>query len=332
MMRQDKADYPAIKPLESKISRPFWSVMIPTMERPEYLKLALQSVLDQKIPAEEMQIEVIGDDITSLNTQRMVEEMGSGRVSFCRQRGRKSQSEQWTACMERAEGSWVHIFHDDDTLQPEFYKRYENFIKTNPETLMVFSRANEVNKKGKVIRLFQYPPENERSGIVRNALRHLLASNYIIASSAVVRREVYERIGGPDLSLHYALDWELFVRITASGPIGYIHEPCIDYRVHDETVSSDFIRSGLSVNDNIRIAKRHLCKLPEELRSETWKEFRRRAARRSLHQGREQLRSGFYKGAFRHAWYSFWFEPSRKALALWGKTMLRIFGVKWKTE
>ncbi len=327
MSMSEKENYPVIPPVEEP-QRPFWSVMIPTMERPRYLELALKSVLAQNIPAEHMQIEVIGDEITSEATRRMVEAAGGSRVLFHRQEGRKSQSEQWTACIRRARGRWVHVFHDDDVLFPGFYKACENFIQQHQESVLVFCRAQAMDEQGNTSRLLQTPPENQSSGIVQNAMENLLLGDYIVAPSAVVKREVYERIGGPDLSLHYALDWELFMRVTAAGPIGYIHEPLVGYRTHQETVSENFIRSGFNADESYKVVKRHLSALSPDIRESVWRKFREKAAKRSLRHGRDLLREGFYRGACRHAWWTMKLGPSRDALVLWAKIPLAFLKIR----
>lgn len=53
--------FPTIDPIPEGIHRPFWSVMITSYKRSEYLAEAIKSVLEQGIEADEMQIEVVDD-------------------------------------------------------------------------------------------------------------------------------------------------------------------------------------------------------------------------------------------------------------------------------
>ena len=76
---------PIIKPLESGITRPVWSVMIPTYNCSKYLKQALESVLIQDPGIEKMQIEVVDDDSTDANVEELVNTIGKGRVTCYKQ-------------------------------------------------------------------------------------------------------------------------------------------------------------------------------------------------------------------------------------------------------
>ena len=55
----DHVTYPEVKPVPEGVQRPFWSVIIPTYNRPEYLPITLRSVLDQAPGPDEMQIIVV---------------------------------------------------------------------------------------------------------------------------------------------------------------------------------------------------------------------------------------------------------------------------------
>ena len=46
----------------------------------------------------------------------------------------------------------------------------------------------------------------------------------------VVKREVYAQLGGYDESLRYGEDWEMWVRIAASYPVGYQTQPLAEFR------------------------------------------------------------------------------------------------------
>jgi cellulose synthase/poly-beta-1,6-N-acetylglucosamine synthase-like glycosyltransferase len=52
---------PVIPPVPEGVSRPFWSVMIPTFNCARFLRTTLESVLQQNYPPQAMQIEVVDD-------------------------------------------------------------------------------------------------------------------------------------------------------------------------------------------------------------------------------------------------------------------------------
>src|SRR5689334_11194856 len=74
-----------ILPLGAEITRPFWSVMIPTYHCARFLRQTLESVLAQDPGPESMQIEVVDDGSTLDDPAAVVAEVGRGRVAFYRQ-------------------------------------------------------------------------------------------------------------------------------------------------------------------------------------------------------------------------------------------------------
>jgi hypothetical protein len=62
-----------------------------------------------------------------------------------------------------------------------------------------------------------------------NILRPLLVKNFIPPGSVVLRRAVFEALGGFDESGRYLAseDWELWIRVAAEHPIALAHEPLI---------------------------------------------------------------------------------------------------------
>src|SRR5271154_6012395 len=76
---------PDIEPVPDLVSRPLWSVMIPTYNCSQYLTENILSVLEQDQAIGQMQIEVIDDDSTDTDVKSLVEKIGNGRVLYYRQ-------------------------------------------------------------------------------------------------------------------------------------------------------------------------------------------------------------------------------------------------------
>ena len=79
-------EYPEINRLPYDKDRPFWSVMIPTYKKVKYLEQTLKSVLQQALPPEEMQIEVVNDcpDYKiQAEIEAIVRKVGGERINCC---------------------------------------------------------------------------------------------------------------------------------------------------------------------------------------------------------------------------------------------------------
>ena len=62
--------------------------------------------------------------------------------------------------------------------------------------------------------------------------------------SIVVRRDVYEALGGFDDRLRCSEDWEMWVRIAARYPVWYETEPLALYRMHANSNTGRHVRTA----------------------------------------------------------------------------------------
>jgi GT2 family glycosyltransferase len=232
---------PDIPPVPEGISRPFWSVMIPTFNCARFLRPTLESVLRQHYPLEAMQIEVV-DDCSDDDPERVVQEVGQGRVGFFRQPRNLGHTGNFLACLLRSRGEVVHILHGDDYVRPGFYQRMEQALRGNPSVGAAFCRHIFSDENGHHTRISSLVME--KPGIWVNGARELAHKLRIQTPSIVVRRSVYEQLGGFDPSLSWAEDWEMWVRVAAHYPIWYEPAPLAVYRIREGSNTSRLTLTG----------------------------------------------------------------------------------------
>ena len=237
---------PSIELVPQGVHRPLWSVMIPTYNRTKYLEQTLQSVLEQD-PGEAMQIEVIDNCSTEADLEAVVRRIGQNRVFFYKQPKNIGSVANFTTCIKRAKGHLVHILHDDDLVLPGFYSHLQSAFEQEPTIGAAFCRYAHVDESNRQ----QYLPMLERStpGIVSNWLERIAVRQLIQPPAIVVRRSVYEKLGGFHPELGYADDWEMWKRIAAHYRVWYEPKTLAYYRVHSSSTTSDLIRSGKNVVD-----------------------------------------------------------------------------------
>jgi len=227
---------PAVYALDIDASRPFWSVMIPTYNpRADYLEETLLSVLKQDPGPDQMQIEVIDDCSNDDTAYEVTDRVGAGRVTFHRESENRGLADSWNRCIERAQGRWVHILHQDDMVLPGFY----DFLRRGAEESeagAIFCRHAVMNSNGHWIRLSEL--HRESTGLLDDWHAKITTQCVIQCASIAVRRCVYEQLGGFLPNLHYAPDWEMWQRIASRFP--FCFEPSIlaCYRVHPNSATS----------------------------------------------------------------------------------------------
>jgi hypothetical protein len=87
--------------------------------------------------------------------------------------------------------------------------------------------------------------EEPHSGVLPNWLERIATGQRLQAPAMVVRRAVYEHMGGFDQRIrHYGEDWEMWVRIAAHYPVWYEAEPLAVYRIRTTSLSGRTLRTG----------------------------------------------------------------------------------------
>jgi glycosyltransferase involved in cell wall biosynthesis len=230
----------AIQPVEEPF-RPLWSVMIPTYNCAYYLRETLEAVLAQDPGVDVMQIEVVDDCSTTDDPEGVVQEFG-GRVGFYRQPCNQGVPKNFQTCLERSRGHLIHLLHGDDYIRPGFYAKMQHAFAQNSEIGAAFCRQIFMDEDGHWQSISEL--EQLQSGVLENWLERLALEQRIMTPSIVVRREVYEKLGGFDSSLICAEDWEMWVRIAAHYPIWYEVEPLAVYRMHSNSNTGRHVNSG----------------------------------------------------------------------------------------
>lgn len=222
--------------------RPLWSVMIPTYNCAEYLRQTLTSVLSQDPGPDQMQIEVIDDCSTEDNPESIVKEIGGDRVHFYRQPHNVGVPKNFETCLSRSRGYLIHLLHGDDYVREGFYQKMEEVFEQESSIGAAFCRHIFMDENGHWQGISEL--EQPKSGILENSLERLALEQRIMTPSMVVRRQVYETLGGFDRRLICAEDWEMWVRVAAHYPIWYEVEPLAVYRMHSHSNTGRHIRTA----------------------------------------------------------------------------------------
>lgn len=253
-----------IEPVAEVYTRPLWSVMIPTYNCAGYLRETLKSVLAQDPGLDLMQIEVVDDCSTKDDPEVVVKEIGEGRVSFYRHPHNVGYIKNFNTCLQRSRGHLVHLLHGDDGVRKGFYQKMQQGFEKNPEIGAAFCRHIAVDERGH----WQWfsGVEQSENGVLQNWIQKIAVINRLQPPSMVVKRDVYETLGGFDSRIYCcAEDWEMWVRIAAHYPVWYEVEPLSLYRVHSTSLTGRCARTGQNIRDLRQILEIIQPYLPQEI-------------------------------------------------------------------
>ena len=246
---------------------PLWSVMIPTYNCLNYLKETLESVLMQDQGSGLMQIEVVDDCSTDGDVEALVQQVGKGRVQFYRQPQNKGSLRNFETCLNRSKGKLVHLLHGDDKVKNGFYREIESLFTKYPQAGAALVKNAYINESG-------YETSLERQvlnepGIIPNWLETIATSQRLQPPAIVVKREVYEKLGG-FFGVHYGEDWEMYTRIAAHYPVAYSPSYLAQYRVHQNNITSQSFLKGQHIKDLKKVIQIIQGYLPPEKRKKVW--------------------------------------------------------------
>lgn len=261
---------PAIHPLTYQNEEgPLWSVMVLTGHNFQCLNDTLSSILLQDIPSCDMQIEVVAPADAGEELEEVVQEVGNGRVKIFRQCGADGILEGLEQCLKRARGRYIHILNSNDQLRSGFYHGVDKLFWYHPEAGAAFCGYSRVDENGK--NACADSLLGSYKGILPDCLFRLGERNIIPFGAVVVKRTVYEKLGG-FFGSESGADWEMWTRIARYFPVAYTPEVLTDLKesagpfassrnftypsVEDFQFTLGLIQEHLPENERLKILKR----------------------------------------------------------------------------
>jgi len=119
--------------------RPLFSIVIPTRDRPNLLKDAIQSALEQEFDDYEI---IVSDNSTNSETQKLVSEFESKKIKYFRTPRPLDMPKSWEFALSKANGKFITFLGDDDLLPKKFLKVYSKIVSSNEnKNIKVFSHV-----------------------------------------------------------------------------------------------------------------------------------------------------------------------------------------------
>lgn len=322
-------ELPKISKFETKTVRPLLSVIVTVHDRVTHLPRCLESILCQAAVPEEMQIEVVADFVSPEKTEEIrdiVNEIGKGRVAFFPIQEKRGHPHIFNLCIERAIGDWVHIVHDDDWLAPGFYQSICRGIKTVPELGAAFSRYALMGKQGE--RKWTSFLEREHPGVIENWMDRIGVYCRLAFSSMVVKRSVFEELGGFSPSVGSAFDWDMWKRVAVNYPVWYEPEQLLFCGREGDSLTDGLMLNGQQIKDSLLSIELSKSYWPETSKTRIEESAREHYADYAVSLAKQQIELREYEAAFRNI--SSGLKTSRSK-AIQSKLLRMLASVRWDT-
>ncbi|MFN6584801.1 MAG: glycosyltransferase family 2 protein [Aulosira sp. ZfuVER01] len=246
--------------MDRKFNEPLVSVVIPTYNRPEYLKQAIASAVKQTYQNIEI---IVCDNCSTENPQAIVESFNDSRIQFWRHSQNIGMIANQMYGFKMARGKYVASLHDDDIWNEDFLAKLVPPLEENPDLILAFCDQYIIDAQGNIN--YSGTEENTRGFKRHQLVRGIYKSFYKIglvdksiptAAACIIRNHLVDwdsipsEVGGMwDLYLTY-------ICCTSGYTAYYSPERLTCYRAHEQT---DTMLSGSQdVQARIRKAKSEL--------------------------------------------------------------------------
>jgi len=217
------------------------SIVLATYNRRDWLRLAMDSVLDQSYPNLEL---LVMDDGSTDGTPELLGEYARNhppeRFRFSRHEN-MGQARTLNRGYDIARGDILGYLSDDDLLARGAVARLIAELREYPDAVAVYPGYRMIDTDGEIVdtvRPIPYSPVD--------ALR---LHDTIIGPGCLVRREVLEATGGWDPDWHWMGDLILWMRVGLAGDVIRVEHPVASWRKHP---------GGITIETSLERARQHL--------------------------------------------------------------------------
>jgi glycosyltransferase involved in cell wall biosynthesis len=225
---------------------PLVTVVTPSFNQGHFIRETIESVLSQDYPHLEY---LVMDGGSNDHTQDVLKSYGE-RLSWVSERD-QGQADAVNKGFRQAKGEILGWLNSDDTYWPSAVRKVVQFFQANPDIGMVYGEAYNVDEQGKII---------ERSPTEEFDYQRLAETCFICQPSAFIRRRVFEEVGPLDVTLHYCLDYEYWMRIGKQFRVAHIDELLATSRLHG--AAKTFLKRRELHQEIVSTVQRHYALVP----------------------------------------------------------------------
>jgi glycosyltransferase involved in cell wall biosynthesis len=214
-------------------------VVIPTFNSENFVEDALESVLNQTI--KELEVVVVDDGSTD-STVSIVKKFGNrvkiirkenGGPGSARNLGVKSMNQEWIAFLD-----------SDDCWEKSHIETLIASLERMPGAAVSYSGKTWVDSSNSILN-GELTQKRFPAGWI---FSDMIQSNYISSLSCVIlSKSIFMDFGGfrIDESIHFAEDYELWLRIASKHIIATNAQATVRYRRHDKNITNQKVRYSM---------------------------------------------------------------------------------------
>jgi glycosyltransferase involved in cell wall biosynthesis len=198
---------------------PSISIITPSYNQGLYIERTIRSVIDQGYP----NLQYIVVDACSTDQTPAILEEYAGQLTAIVGKDR-GQSDAVNKGVARAAGEVIGWLNSDDTYTDSAIETVARFFAANPGVDVVYGEADYIDRDDHHIADAPHVEPWSHKRLVHY-------SDFIVQPACFFRKAAFEKAGGLDVSLHYAMDYDLWLKMAATGAtFAYVRHRLAHYR------------------------------------------------------------------------------------------------------
>jgi glycosyltransferase involved in cell wall biosynthesis len=232
------------------------TVAIPTCNGASHIAGTVRSILAQSGPAFEL---IVVDDCSEDNTLAVIREFAGDRARIEVNSERLGLAGNWNRCAALARTPLVAIFHQDDVMLPRHLSAHAASFIGDGSLGMIASASMVIDDRGKPV-----PPtvvEQGGLGPIDRVIEpgrlavSMAAGNPLRCSAVTLNVAALQQIGGFDPSLHYVVDWDLWLRLSRTRRVAWLARPTVLVRWHSASETHRFKTGMADLDESARMVE-----------------------------------------------------------------------------
>jgi len=218
------------------MNAPAISVVLPAYNCEKFIGKAIQSVLQQTFS--DFELIIINDGSTD-KTEFAILAFADPRIVYIKNQTNKGLVFTLNRCIELAKGKYIARMDADDICLPERLAKQKSFLDQNENIAVVATTIEFINDQEEKTGAWDLDRQTITSEQIKN---QLLFENCIAHPTVMMRAEIMKELKYNDQQKNIE-DYDLWLRMLNRGmSIAKINEPLLLYRVHEDSVTSIYLK------------------------------------------------------------------------------------------
>ena len=225
------------------------SIVVGTYNSSQYILETLESIKSQTYTNIEL---IVSDDCSSDNTVEIIHTwLSKNKTRFVRTELvtvpiNTGVSANCNRCIKSSQADWIKMIAGDDILLPNCIEDNMNFVRTHPETKILFSQVRLYKNYFIEDNFVRVIPDQFPVNIMAPQFSPLHQQNLLLLSDRIsftpsyfFNRESVLSVGGYDEENRSAEDYPMWLKLTKAGiRLDFMEKETVGYRQHDRALNN----------------------------------------------------------------------------------------------